>query len=231
MSRNIQTKALVIKRTNYGEADRIVILITEYGQISAIAKGARKEKSKLAGGIEPFCLTSLNLIAGRGDLYTITSAKPIVFYQNIMKDFRAIQLSSELLSLVKKMSLNIDSGIFMNLCEQFLAALNNGIDMQLIEAWMLINLSQAIGEPINFSINANDKELCESKHYHWDKEIKALVEDKQGEVGCNHIKLVIFLADRSIKECARIKNFRDLMPPILAIARSLFEKYNFKIKK
>ena len=45
---DIKTLAYVIRRTNYGEADRIINLITPEGKISAIAKGVRKEKSKLA---------------------------------------------------------------------------------------------------------------------------------------------------------------------------------------
>ena len=43
---DIRTKALVLRRTNYGEADRIINFLTEQGVIAAIAKGVRKEKSK-----------------------------------------------------------------------------------------------------------------------------------------------------------------------------------------
>lgn len=48
--RDVKTLAYVMRRTNYGEADRILNLITPEGKMSAIAKGVRKEKSKLAGG-------------------------------------------------------------------------------------------------------------------------------------------------------------------------------------
>ena len=52
MSRNIQSKdirtpGIVIRRVNYGEADRILTIITPSGKISAIAKGVRKAKSKV----------------------------------------------------------------------------------------------------------------------------------------------------------------------------------------
>ena len=49
--RDLKTKAIVLKRTDYGEADRILQLLTPDGKRSVIARGARKEKSKLAGGI------------------------------------------------------------------------------------------------------------------------------------------------------------------------------------
>ncbi|HRQ86596.1 MAG TPA: recombination protein O N-terminal domain-containing protein, partial [Candidatus Saccharibacteria bacterium] len=46
-----RTRAIILRRTNYGEADRILQLLTPEGRKSAIARGVRKEKSKLAGGI------------------------------------------------------------------------------------------------------------------------------------------------------------------------------------
>ena len=53
--KTIRTKAIVIRRTNYGEADRILQLLTpDYGKVSVMARGVRREKSKLAGGIELF---------------------------------------------------------------------------------------------------------------------------------------------------------------------------------
>ena len=74
MPYDIRTKAIVLRRTNYGEADRILNLLTEKGLISAIAHGVRKEKSKLAGGIELFCVSDITAHEGRNNsLHTLTS--------------------------------------------------------------------------------------------------------------------------------------------------------------
>ena len=54
---DLKTTAIVLKRVNYNESDRIVTFLTPEGRFSTIAKGVRKEKSKLAGGIEMFCLS------------------------------------------------------------------------------------------------------------------------------------------------------------------------------
>ena len=56
---DIRTKAIVLRRTNYGEADRILNFLTEQGVIAAIAKGVRKEKSKLAGAVELFTVSDI----------------------------------------------------------------------------------------------------------------------------------------------------------------------------
>ena len=45
-----KTLAIVLRRTDFGEADRIVNLLTPNGKQVAIARGVRKPKSKLAGG-------------------------------------------------------------------------------------------------------------------------------------------------------------------------------------
>ena len=61
-------RAIVLRRTNYGEADRILQLLTPEGRRSVMAKGVRREKSKLAGGIELFALTDVVIGQGRGEL-------------------------------------------------------------------------------------------------------------------------------------------------------------------
>ena len=50
MTQTLRTKCIILRRTNYGEADRILTVLTpEHGQLSVMARGVRKEKSRLAG--------------------------------------------------------------------------------------------------------------------------------------------------------------------------------------
>ncbi|MCS7055829.1 MAG: DNA repair protein RecO [Thermoflexales bacterium] len=60
------TEAIVVRREDYGEADRLVTLLTpDYGKLRALAKGARKPTSRKAGHIELFARTRLLLAKGR----------------------------------------------------------------------------------------------------------------------------------------------------------------------
>ena len=88
MRNDIKTLAYVLRRTNYGEADRIINLITPEGKMSAIARGVRKEKSKLAGGIEMFSLIELNINRGKSELGVVTSARMLKYYDKLLMDFR-----------------------------------------------------------------------------------------------------------------------------------------------
>lgn len=69
------TEALILKRMDYGEADRILTLFTpRLGKLRAIAKGSRRTTSRLAGHIELFTRSQLQLAAGR-DLEIVTQGE------------------------------------------------------------------------------------------------------------------------------------------------------------
>jgi DNA repair protein RecO (recombination protein O) len=61
-----QADAVVLRRLDYGEADRILTLLTrEYGKLSAIAKGSRRAKARAANGLDLFARSRLMLAKGR----------------------------------------------------------------------------------------------------------------------------------------------------------------------
>lgn len=69
------TEAIVLKRSDFGEADRIITLFTPYkGKFHAIAKGSRRPVSKLAGHVELLNRSQLQLGLGR-NLDIITQAE------------------------------------------------------------------------------------------------------------------------------------------------------------
>src|SRR5215831_1935277 len=69
------TEAVILRRIDFGEADRILTLFTPtYGKVRAVAKGVRRTTSRLAGHLEPFTRTQLLLATGR-DLDIVTQAE------------------------------------------------------------------------------------------------------------------------------------------------------------
>ena len=69
------SEAIVLRRTDFGEADRILTLFTpQGGKVRAIAKGVRRTTSRLAGHLELFTRTQLLLATGR-DLDIVTQAE------------------------------------------------------------------------------------------------------------------------------------------------------------
>lgn len=69
-----RTEALILRRTDIGEADRILLLATPHGKQRIIARGVRKTTSRLAGSIELFTHVTLLLAIGR-NLDVVTQAQ------------------------------------------------------------------------------------------------------------------------------------------------------------
>lgn len=68
--------ALVLSGVDYGEADRVLTLLTEErGRLAAFARGARKSKRRFAGVLEPFTLVDARLVETRGDLCRLDGAE------------------------------------------------------------------------------------------------------------------------------------------------------------
>ncbi|MDO9407658.1 DNA repair protein RecO [Patulibacter sp.] len=87
----VSTEAVVLRSMRYGEADRILHAITpEHGRIGAVARGARRPKSKLGGRLEPLSVVRLELIRGRSDLHTVVGADTVVVHHRILTSHAAL---------------------------------------------------------------------------------------------------------------------------------------------
>ena len=84
--RSFKAKGLVLRTRTFGEADRLVTLLTfEEGKFEAIAKGARKIKSKLAAGIDLFTYGNFNFHRGK-TWPIITGQDPIERFNRFRED-------------------------------------------------------------------------------------------------------------------------------------------------
>src|SRR5215471_3273000 len=84
-----RTEALIIRRSDFGEADRLLTLITPQGKRRVVAKGARKTTSRLAGHIELFSHATLLLAVGR-NLDIITQSVVLHSYDRLRGDIERI---------------------------------------------------------------------------------------------------------------------------------------------
>jgi DNA repair protein RecO (recombination protein O) len=80
----VKTEAIVLRSIRYGEADRILHLYSKTrGRLGAIAKGARRPKSRFGGRLEPFFRLDLVLHEGRGELLTVTGVSTVDGYPRL----------------------------------------------------------------------------------------------------------------------------------------------------
>jgi DNA repair protein RecO (recombination protein O) len=93
--RSFETEAVVLRSIRFGEADRILHLYSAgRGRIGAIAKGARKPRSRFGGRLEPFFRLDLLLYEGRGELATVTAASTVDGYPRLRRSEPALSAAA-----------------------------------------------------------------------------------------------------------------------------------------
>ena len=87
MATDRTVRAIVLRRTDSGEADRRLTLFTvEYGKLDAVAKGARKGGSRLAGISEPLSVSDMTLAEGKRNRF-VTQVMPVASFPGLRNDF------------------------------------------------------------------------------------------------------------------------------------------------
>ncbi len=120
---NYKVKGIVLKRSNLGEADRILTIFTDkLGKIKAIGKGIRKQMSRSAGHLEPFCLSNLVIAEGKS-LDIITEAETIECFYYLRNKLELTNLSCYLAEIIDK--LTVEHEKHPDVFELFLEALRN----------------------------------------------------------------------------------------------------------
>ena len=213
-AQSLNTKGIILKRTNYGEADRILNIITPQGKIAAIAKSARKEHSKLAGGIEMFSLTDLTIHQGKGSLSVITSARMIKHYSGIIKNLDKIEFAATVLKKVSAASEHTESPDFFEITKQVLEELDSKNDFRLIESWFWLNLKKLSGEEVNLYRDVTSQKLTPDHLYEWDPIEGAFIPHAAGTYGANEIKMLRVLSDSNFNLAKRVKTDDNLIEKI-----------------
>jgi DNA repair protein RecO (recombination protein O) len=102
--RSIRVDAVVLRHSDYGEADRLLTLFTrQQGKMRVIAKGARKIASRKAGHIEPFTHVKLQLAKGR-DMFLVTQADTVDAYLPLRDDLVLTGHAAYVLELLDRFS-------------------------------------------------------------------------------------------------------------------------------
>jgi len=98
--RTYTANGIVLRRIDLGEKDRILTIYSkEHGKLSAVAKGARRPGSKLAGASEPFTYAKMMLSSGR-DLDVLSQADIRESFPNVKREMASVAYAVYLLELV-----------------------------------------------------------------------------------------------------------------------------------
>lgn len=222
----VRTKAIILRRTNYGEADRILQLLTpDNGKLSVMAKGVRREKSKLAGAVELFAISDVVLVPGKSDIWTLTGAKMDTFFAHIMTDYERMQFAYEAIKQVSRSAEQVSDPSYFSLLETALASLNEAsIPLDITVSWFWLQLAILEGQGLNLATDVNGMKLVEDKNYSFDPDAIAFVFSENGEFTTEHIKLLRLLSAQPPGVVEKVKGITPLLAQIRWLAERLIAR-------
>lgn len=185
-----RTTAIVLSRIDYGEADRILTVLTPHdGKLSLMAKGVRKVKSKLAGGVELFSTSELTYIPGRGSVATLVSSRLIQHYDHIVLNIDRTMLGYELIKLLHKVTEDEPETAYYELLEKAFSALDDqNISIDFLRTWYSAQLLALAGHTPNLAVATDGRKLVATSLYSFDYDATAFRESPAGEFGSHEIK-------------------------------------------
>ena len=220
-----KTLAIVLRRTDFGEADRIVNLLTPGGKVSAMARGVRKPKSKLAGGIEFFALNEVVLIEGKSEMRTLSSARMREFFGEILKDFERTEFAYQAIKTISWLCEQIESGDFFEILLTVFRSLNNfEIDLSLTKKWFNLKMAEFSGDEINLESDKNGKPLQADLTYSFDFYDKVFVEDREGDFNSNHIKFLRLMLSSQPRIISKVKGNEKILEDLKEVFFMLNKK-------
>lgn len=218
-----RTEAIILRRTNYGEADRILNLLTpERGKVSAIAKGVRKAKSKLAGGLELFATCDMTIMQGKSDMGTVSSARLIKFYGDILKGYDRMQLAYEIVKMVNRATETVSESEFYYLLRDSLAYLNElRVDYRVVELWFRLRYAAALGVGLNLASTARNEPLKADERYNFDFGDMAFAPHPSGKFGADHIKVLRLTHAKDPAILRQVSGLDNVLDDCLWLVRAL----------
>lgn len=138
-------EAVIIRRSDFGEADRLLTLMTPQGKRRVVAKGARKTTSRLAGHIELFTHATMLLAVGR-NLDIVTQSAIMQRFDNLRADLNRISAAYYAAELIDRLIEEEDENrpVF-NLFVATLAALDTTPNIDLVLRFFELHLLGFVG--------------------------------------------------------------------------------------
>ena len=141
-----RTEAIVLKRRDFGEADRILTLYTpDRGKVNAIAKGVRRIASRKSGHVELFNHTTLLLAKGQR-LDVVTQAESVDTFRAIRDDLIRATYAYHIVEIVDRFVQEGDkSPATFELLRGALDALEDAEDLSLVARYFELRLLGLLG--------------------------------------------------------------------------------------
>jgi DNA repair protein RecO (recombination protein O) len=223
----VRVKAILLRRVNYLESDKIVKILTSEGnKVDLIARGVRKNKSKLAGSIEPFGVFEACYVPSRKKgLSVLTSARLYKWYKNILLVQDKSYLSFEILRLTEKnIEENGDPEIF-SLVQNFFNKIDcQEVNLTRLKNWYYANFLRINGILPKLTVDIDGRALNSSTKYSFN--LAKMGFSKSGDLNQNDIKYLRLVFSKTKSDLIfRLSIDQEIDKSIENILDSIFKNY------
>ncbi|MBE2182743.1 MAG: DNA repair protein RecO [Anaerolineae bacterium] len=145
--RSFKTAAIILKRRDFGEADRLLTILTPaHGKQDVIAKGARKLTSQKMGHVELFTCAEMLIHTGR-DLGVVAQAEMIMPFNALREDLTRGAYAAYCVELVDRFTGDgeDDTNRLFNLTRETLERIDQEADPRLAVRFFEVHLLDVSG--------------------------------------------------------------------------------------
>lgn len=233
-------EGIVIRTISYGETNKIVTLFTEEaGKVTAMARGAKKPRSKLSAVTQPFTFGHFLIRQGRG-MGTISQGETIQSMRFLRENLEATSYASYIVEIVDKLvEQNTRSTGIYTLLVDALNAINEEYPPEVITLFVEWKMLQVAGIHVVLdecaSCGATDGEfgfsfqemgfICH-RCFHRDRYVVRLAP--------THIRLIRMFATVAIHQIGNISMKKETVELLSKIVRTLYDEQTgiyFKSRK
>jgi len=209
--RLFRAEAIVLRERDFGEADRILTLLTPAGKITAMAKGIRRATSRKAGHLGLFFRAQLLLARGR-TFYIVSQAESLDEYAGLRGDLARFTYACYIAELMDRfVQEEEESPELFELMSQALGWIAHEHDMRLWTRYYELRLLALAGyHPQLFQCAHCETALQPVRNYFGPQEGGVLCANcgpqamRAWPISLNAQKVLRFLATRPVQEVARL---------------------------
>jgi len=228
-SKLYKVDAINLRTSKVGEADKIIVLFSRSrGKIQAIAKGARKPKSKFGGRLEPFAYNQI-MLAKAKELDIINQVETIDNFYELRID------SSKLLAgayIVRLIDASTETGqrneALFDLLLEALRLLKNNLNTQALIKMFEVGLTDVEGffPVLDRCVKCGKKVTAEPKKVKFNLSLRGIVcsgcSKKVGgiEIPYRIVKIILTLKNRNPEELKSLDMSESDLPKMNLILKT-----------
>ena len=156
-----KVKGIVLDSKDFKESDKLLsILSLELGKISVIAKGVKKQKSKLKAYAQPFCFANFELnYSKNSNIYLLTGVEEIENFYNLTSNINKFEYAFCVLEIANKICKEglIYNSLFIEILKSLQMLLDDKIDEKIVLIKFILNILNFEGVNLNLNKCTNCK--------------------------------------------------------------------------